>query len=41
MRTDPESAGDEQDGDQSVQSRAERLEFCEAKGVSSTGRSTR
>jgi hypothetical protein len=38
MRTDPEGTADEQDGDQS---RADRLEFCEAEGISSAGRPTR
>jgi hypothetical protein len=38
MRADPEGAADEQDGDQSC---ANSLEFCEAVGVSRTGRPTR
>jgi len=37
MRADANRAGDEQDGNQA---RADRLEFCEAEGVSSTGRPT-
>ena len=38
MRTDAECATDEKDSDQS---RADRFEFCEAEGVSSTGWPTR
>jgi hypothetical protein len=37
MRADADRAGDEQDGDHA---RADCLEFCEAEGVSSTGRPT-
>jgi hypothetical protein len=35
MRADAESAAEEQNGDQTC---ADRLEFCEAEGVPSTGR---
>ena len=38
MRTNTQGAAEEQDGDEP---RADRLEFCEAEGISTTGRPTR